>query len=283
VDLVSAAPHARPPVDQTLVETQRAFDGVASTYARSNAENPVLRVMRRRALAALERWVPCGSHVLDLGCGPGADLESLAARGYRVTALDWSAGMVDEARRRVRAAALQGRVDVHHLGIQELDRLSPALYDAAYSNFGPINCVPDVHVAARLIADRLRPGGVLIASVIGRVCPWEIMLYVSRGDWARAFVRFSQAPVPVPLERRTVWTRYYTPGSFEQAFGEAGFSRVSLRALGLLVPPPYLLGFASRHPGLVSGLQSLEDLVADWPGVRACGDHFLIVLRRPGR
>jgi len=172
---------------------------------------------------------------------------------------------------------------VHHLGIQELDRLSPALYDAAYSNFGPMNCVPDIDAAARLVADRLRPGGVLVASVIGRVCPWEIVLYASRADWKRAFLRFSRAPVPVPLERRTVWTRYYTPRRLERAFGRAGLSRVSLRALGLLAPPPYLLAFAGRHPRLVSGLLGLEDLVADWPGIRAWGDHFLIVLRRPVR
>jgi SAM-dependent methyltransferase len=279
---VSAARDARPAVDQALLETQRAFDGVAATYARSNAENLLLCEMRRRALATLERSVPRGSHVLDLGCGPGGDDEYLAARGYRVTALDWSAAMVDEARRRVRAAPslVRGRVAVHHLGIQELDRLAPAVYDAAYSNFGPINCVPDAVAAARLVASRLKPGGVLVASVIGRVCPWEIALYASRGHWARALVRFSRDPVPVPLEGRTVWTRYYTPGRFEEAFACAGFSRVSLRALGLLVPPPYLHTFAGGHPRLVSGLQRLEDLVADWPGLRACGDHFLIVLRR---
>jgi len=283
MDLVSAAPHPRPPIDQTLVETQRAFDGVAASYARSNADNPLLCAMRRRVLLALERRVTRGAHVLDLGCGPGADFEFLASRRYRVTALDWSAAMVDEARRRVRLASLQGRVDVHHLGIQELDRLAPAQYDAAYSNFGPINCVPDVDAAARLIADRLRPGGLLIASVIGRVCPWEIALYAGRAEWKRAFARFSRCPVPVPLEGRTVWTRYYTPGRFEEAFALAGFSRVSLRALGLVMPPPYLFAFAGRHPALMSGLQSLEDLVADWPGVRAWGDHFLIVLRRTAR
>jgi hypothetical protein len=115
------------------------------------------------------------------------------------------------------------------------------------------------------------------------VCPWEIALYVSRSDWKRAVARFSRHPVPVPLEGRRVWTRYYTPRRFEEAFAPAGFSRVSLRTLGLFVPPPYMLAFAGRHPGLVSGLEGLEDLVAGWPGVRAWGDHFLIVLRRAAR
>src|SRR5262249_37855084 len=97
---------------------------------------------------------------------------------------------------------------------------------------------------------------------------------------ARALVRFRRGLVPVPLEGRTVWTRYYTPREFERVFGGAGLTRVSLRALGLLVPPPYLHAFASRHPLLVASLQRLEDRVAAWPLVRACGDHFLIVLRK---
>jgi SAM-dependent methyltransferase len=267
-------------LNAALSETQRAFDGVAADYDRSNTQNPTLCEMRKRTRQAVEDVVPPGAHLLDLGCGPGADAAHLAGRGYRVTAIDWSSAMVGEARRRVRQAAVHRSVDVLHLGIHELDRLPPARFDAAYSNFGPLNCVPDPAAAARLIADRLRRGGVLVASVIGRVCPWEIALYLTRGEWSRARIRFRQGLVAVPLDGRTVWTRYYTPGAFEQIFAGAGFRRVSLRTLGLLVPPPYLQAFAGRHPALVGALQRAEDRVAAWPAVRAWGDHFLIVLRK---
>jgi len=84
----------------------------------------------------------------------------------------------------------------------------------------------------------------------------------------------------VPLEGRTVWTRYYTPAAFAGIFAAAGFTPASLRTLGLFVPPPYLDAFASRHPHLVSALQRVEDRVGGWPGIRAWGDHFLIVLRK---
>ena len=101
-------------------------------------------------------------------------------------------------------------------------------FDGAYSNFGPLNCVPSLPDAARLIADRLRPRGMLVVSVIGRVCPWEIARYLIRGDWPRAGIRFSRNLVAVPLEGRTVWMRYHTPGTFEPAFKAAGFARVSV-------------------------------------------------------
>ena len=231
---------------------------------------------------AISTWVPAGSHILDLGCGPGTDAVHLAQNGYRVTAVDSSAAMVDEARDLVQAAGAADRVDVHAVGIHELDRLagSGALFDAALTNFGPLNCVEDLPQAARSIAERLKPGGVFVASVIGRVCPWEIVLYLARGDVSRATIRFRRGLVPVPLDGRTVWTRYLTPRELESMFAAAGMTRVSLRALGLFVPPPYLQAFANRHPALVSQLQRIEDRCGGWPLLRSRGDHFLIVLRK---
>ncbi|HMD36224.1 MAG TPA: class I SAM-dependent methyltransferase, partial [Vicinamibacterales bacterium] len=240
-------------VVDALADTRLAFDGVARDYERSNARNPTICAMRERLWHAVDRYAPAGASLLDLGCGPGCDVERFAARGYRVTGIDWSPAMVQEARRRSPQSAIR------NLGIHELDRLSTAAFDAVYSNLGPLNCVPDLPSAARLIADRLRPGGAFVASVIGRVCPWEIALYLARRDWPRVRIRFAPAMTAVPLEGRTVWTRYYTPNEFEAACVAAGLVRVSLRALGLFVPPPYLQAFSGRHPALVGALQRIDD------------------------
>lgn len=276
----SACPEQAESSRRGLVDTQRAFDSVALEYDRSNTENLTLREMRRCTIAAITAHVPIGGRMLDLGCGPGTDEVTLARAGYRVTAIDWSPAMVDEARKRIAQRGLQDRVDVHHLGIHELDRLSSGSFDAACSNFGPLNCVPDLSQAARLIADRVRPGGVLIASVIGRVCPWDIALHAWRRDWTRLKVRFARDAVAVPLNGQTVWTTYYAPVDFERPFVNAGFSRVSLRGLGVLVPPPYMNAFSARHQSLIATLQRLEDRIGAYPGIRAWGDHFLIVMRK---
>lgn len=267
-----------------LRETARAFDGVAATYDRSNAENPLLRAMRDRTRALIERVTEPGSRLLDLGCGPGTDAIYFAANGWHVTAIDWSIGMVDEASRRVRECGLEGSVDVRHLGIEQLDTdwTEQEPFDAAYSHFGPLNCVDDLSRAAHAIAARVCPSGWFVASVIGRVCPWEMAVYLARLDSRRAFVRFSRAAVPVPLEGRTVWTRYYTPGAFIRTFERAGFHPVACRALGLLTPPPYLSSFAERNPAFIARLQRIEDAVGGWPLVRGLGDHFAVVMQRRG-
>lgn len=264
-------------------DTQRAFDGVAPDYDRSNRENPVLALMRRRVIDEIARTVPAGSHILDLGCGPGTDAATLGRSGFRVTAIDWSPAMVQEAGRRVRDAGIDDRVDVRQLGIHQLDRLPAGAYDAACSNFGPLNCVPSLGEAARLLAGRLKPGALFVASVMGRVCPWELALFASRGELARARVRFSRSFVPVPLNGRTVWTRYYTPAEFVLPFLDSGFDDVDQRALGLFVPPPYMQAFAERHPALIDRLARLDDRVGRWPLLRSWGDHFLVTLRRTSR
>jgi ubiquinone/menaquinone biosynthesis C-methylase UbiE len=266
--------------ERGLLDTQHAFDSVAADYDRSNTENPILCAMRERVLAEVGRHVAGGGRILDLGCGPGADAEALATAGYLVTAIDWSPNMVEQARARMASPGLSHQVTVQHLGIHQLEHLPSATFDAAYSNFGPLNCVPDLSTAAREIAARLKPGGVLIASVIGRVCPWELVLYATRGDWDRARIRFATASVRVPLNGQTVWTRYYRPAEFESLFVAAGFTRISLRALGLCAPPPYLKGFAERHTRITNALHRIDDVVGSWPGLREWGDHFLIVLKR---
>lgn len=270
-----------PMVAEALLETRKAFDTVADTYADSNARNPVLREMRRRTVMAVTERLPAGSTLLDLGCGPGPDAEYLARRGYRLVAIDWSPEMVNETARRIRAAGLEDRVEVRHLGIHELHELGERTFDAAYSDLGPLNCVPDLAACARWIGERLRPGGILVASVIGRFSPWEIALYGLCRDWKRLGVRFSRELVPVPFYGRTVWTRYYWPAEFERTFVAAGLARLSLRSLGLLLPPPYLTGFAGRHPRLLRALAWLEDRIAAYPVFRNWGDHFLIVMRKP--
>ena len=266
--------------EQALADTRLAFDRVASTYDHSNEINPILRAMRDRARTVLERSVLPGARILDLGSGPGTDVVPLARAGYDVTGVDWSPAMVAEARRRIAEAGVARNARVENLGIHQLPQLAPSLYDAAYSNFGALNCVADLAVAAKDVASRLRPRGVLVASVIGRVCPWEIALYASRASWSRAALRFSRNAVPVPLEGRTVWTRYYSPREFIRTFGAAGFAPVHLRTLGCAAPPPYLQAFAERHPGLVASLHRLDDLIGACPGIRALGDHFLVVMRR---
>ncbi len=268
-------------ISHQLLDTRRAFDSVAAEYDGPLGNNALVQRMRAALWHVLVRAFPPGARLLDLGCGTGIDAVYLAARGYEVVAVDWAPQMVERTRRRAAEAGLSHRITARVLGIHELWRLRGERFDGIYSDLGPLNCVPDLRPVARDCARLLEPGGWLVASVIGRLCPWELVYYLLRGDLRRASVRYARVAVPVSLNHERVWTRYYTPREFYRAFADE-FKLIGYRALGLFLPPPYLIGLVERSRRLGAALGWLDGHLGAWPLLRDMGDHFLIALARDG-
>jgi SAM-dependent methyltransferase len=259
-----------------LLDTQQAFDSVAADYDGPRGNNTAIQNMRAEMWRWLGRSFAPGSRLIDLGCGTGLDAVHLAGQGHHVTATDWSERMVERTRDRAREAGLA--VDARAIGAHELNRLDGS-FDGAYSNLGPLNCVPDLGAVADECARLVKPDGRLVFTVIGRYCPWEVAHYVRQRRWARAGIRFARDTVAVGMNGRTIWTRYYTPAEFYAAFSQH-FELEVQRGLCVFVPPPYLTWLAERHPRWHERLWALDRRVAGWPGFNRLGDHFLLVMRR---
>ncbi len=272
----------QPPTTPTpqLRATQDAFDSVAADYDGSRGNNELIQDMRGEMWRWLDGAFAPGSRLIDIGCGTGLDAIRMALSGHQVTATDWSARMAQRTSDRAASAQLTGRVRVLPVGAHELHRLEGrGVYDGAYSNLGPLNCVPDLREVARECARLVRADGALVFTVIGRICPWEIAHYLRRRQWARAKVRFARSSVPVGMNKHTVWTRYYGPREFYRAF-EGHFALAHYRGLCVFAPPPYLTSFRERHSGWYEWLWRMDRRVAGWPVLRALGDHFLMVMKR---
>jgi 2-polyprenyl-3-methyl-5-hydroxy-6-metoxy-1,4-benzoquinol methylase len=264
-------------LNDQLLDTQRAFDSVAADYDGPSGNNGLIQRMRTQLWQAVDRRVPVGGRLLDIGCGTGLDAAHFAARGYQVVATDWSPQMVECTRTRIAGNGLSDWVSVRAIGAQDLQHLSGECFDGLYSDLGPLNCVPDLTAVSESCATLLKPRGVLIVSVIGRLCPWEWIYYTLRGDRARATVRQQRAAMPVSLNGQRVWTRYYTPREFYRVF-ERDFELTHYRGLSVFVPPPYLL--RDRLAQVYRLLGGLDDRLTTLPGLRDLGDHFLMVLTR---
>lgn len=263
-----------------LRDTQDAFDSVASDYDGPRGNNDLIQDMRGEMWRWLDATFATDSRLIDLGCGTGLDAVRMAQRGHRVTATDWSRQMVQRTRERAQQERLSDRVEALEIGAHEMHWLAgPGSYDGAYSDLGPLNCVPDLADVSRECARLVKPGGALVFTVIGRICPWEIAHYLRRGRWARAMLRFARSVVPVSMNNHTIWTRYYGPREFYRAF-EQHFTLEHYRGLCVFAPPPYLTWVRDGHMKWHKRLWSLDRRVSGWPLIRGMGDHFLMVMKR---
>ncbi|MBM3139127.1 MAG: class I SAM-dependent methyltransferase [Chloroflexi bacterium] len=108
------------------------------------------RIVKR----VLSRYVPSGSRILDVGCGPGGTTQSYAGNG-RVLAADASPESTRIARSRGLTVAT---MEATHLAVR------PGSCDAIVS-LDLIEHIDDDERALREMYDALRPGGALVVTV----------------------------------------------------------------------------------------------------------------------
>jgi len=131
------------------------FDRVARSYEFLTGLNPGYR--RHLRLSAARLGAPADGQVLDLCCGTGASTRAILAEypNARVTAADGSAGMLDEARR---------RLPEDRVRLLQADAMDPAAagiegpFDAILMAYGIRNMSDPDRCLANLLG-LLRPGG----------------------------------------------------------------------------------------------------------------------------
>jgi 2-polyprenyl-3-methyl-5-hydroxy-6-metoxy-1,4-benzoquinol methylase len=263
-----------------LRETRQAFDSVAADYDGQRGNNELIQDMRSEMWRWLDVTFAAHSRLIDIGCGTGLDAIRMAQLGHRITAIDWSPQMVHRTAERASQAGVTESVETLAIGAQELSRLEgSALYDGAYSNLGPLNCVPGLDEVSRQCGRLLKPGAALVFTVIGRVCPWEMVHYMLKGRWARARIRYAPDFVAVGMNKRTIWTHYYQPREFYRYF-QREFELQEYRGLCTFAPPPYLTWMRDKHPRWHERLWRLDRRMSGLPLLRDVGDHFLMIMKR---
>ncbi|MEO5923268.1 MAG: class I SAM-dependent methyltransferase [Bryobacteraceae bacterium] len=182
------------------------FDDLAENYAELWSDSTEGAEQRSQVWFHVDPLFSSGDSMLDLGCGPGDDAVHMMRRGVRVTAIDASRPMVEQAR--------QKSIDVLHTPIEEISKL-PGPFDGALSNFGALNCVQDPTAFARDLAELLREGAPFALCVLSRFYWRESLRYALRLNFAKAVRRWSGHSrwrgIDIYYRGHREWTRAMAP------------------------------------------------------------------------
>jgi SAM-dependent methyltransferase len=284
------------------MSSPQAFDTLAPTYDADFTASPIARYLRGLVHGRLLHYFHAGDHVLELGCGTGEDALFLAQRGIRVTATDSSDAMLHAARAKSAGHPLiqVARLDMSQLpatGFQSLARIEysvlstqssslpptdhqpPAAshFSAAFSNFGPVNCLNEWKSLAAWLSKRLVPGGIIGLGVMSPLCLWEPLWHGLHGEWAIARRRWKRDGTAFnPAGRDSDLQIYYPTIQRLKHDFSVWFECVYVRPLGVFLPPSDVYGAIEKRPTLLRLLMGFERRFGGWAALAPFADHYWI-------
>jgi ubiquinone/menaquinone biosynthesis C-methylase UbiE len=251
-----------------------AFSRKADEYDAFGDDHLNLARMRRKVYDHVLRCLSPTDHLLELNAGTGIDAAFFARRGQVVHAIDIAPGMIDHLATKIDQQQLSDRLTVQTLSFIELDRVEGAPFDYIFSNFGGLNCIDDLTLVTRHLAQVLRPGGIVTWVIMPPVCPWEIALMV-KGQFKIATRRWPRHGTIAHVEGVRFTTTYFTPHQVLTALGP-NFRLLRLEGLSVFAPPADRIDFPWRFPQLYHTLTRIDDTLAShWP-FNHWGDFFIL-------
>jgi len=257
------------------------FDQVAKTYDETFSYSFIGKKLRSVVWSYLDSVVKHNSQldILEVNCGTGEDAIEFGKRGHNVMASDLSNDMVEIAKEKAIAANLNNiscfTSDMRNIkGKPESQK-----YDLIFSNFGGLNCIApnELSTLASNFAEMLKPNGRLIGVIMPKYCLWEIFYFVKKGKWKEGFRRNTNKSLAVRVGNEMVDTWYYSPSEFQKYFGDK-FNKISIRPVGITLPPSYLENYFNANPGKLEKLDKWEQNLGQIAGLSFLSDHFLIDL-----
>jgi SAM-dependent methyltransferase len=208
--------------------------------------------------------------VIDIGGGTGGFAVRVAELGHRVTVIDPSPDALAILGRRAEESGVAGLVTARQGDLASLPDLVPAGSADVVLCHGVLEIVDDPAAALSVIADVLRPGGVL-SLLVGQRHAAVV---------ARAMAgHFHQAKDLLDDPAAAGAARRFTSDEISAILDRNGFDTTAMHAVRVfvdLVPS----SIVDMEPGAESALVELEKAVADRPEYLPLGTQLHVVATR---
>ncbi len=257
-----------------LQNIKEAFSRQSLIYDDYEIEHPILRFMRQEVRLHVMNFLREGDKILELNSGTGTDAVFFAGNGFKVHATDISEGMILQLKNKATKHQLTDYISIQQCSFFELDKLNKGTFDYIFSNFGGLNCSPDLTEITKHFPNLLNKNGRVTLVLMPPYCPWELAL-VFRLHFRTAFRRLKKNGTKSHIEGKHFNTFYYTPGQVLKALGK-NFRKIKLQGLASFTPPPYMRNFPRKHHVLFRSLNQFDRYFSGYFPFNRMADHFIL-------
>jgi ubiquinone/menaquinone biosynthesis C-methylase UbiE len=259
------------------------FDHIASTYDSTFTKSAIGQLQRKRVWSYVESVIPAlrGFEMLELNCGTGEDAILFGERGFNIVATDISGEMLRVTQKKAEQFSMQHRISSHYLDLESFNEtLFDKKFDLIFSNFGGLNCINPESFKKLLenLPSILNPGGRFIGVIMPKFCAWETVFFLLRLQFKKAFRRLTSKEVITDLQGTSMKTWYYNPSQIK-SWSKEKFRLISIKPIGVALPPSYLERFFSLRKRWLLRLDKFEKGLGNTSLLSGMSDHFVIDLQ----
>lgn len=250
------------------------FDSAANDYDQQFSNSCVGKAQREQVWKYVDQFVT--DHVntiLEINCGTGHDAALWKLRGKEVVGTDISSAMVSMAKTN------HPTIVFNQLDLRNIASLNPQS-DAIFSNFGGLNCLSPEELKSFLkdVSELQQTGNYLVITIMGKKCLWDRFYLFLKGRVRERNRRNTDDPVLVNVSDKEVPTWYYSPREVI-SITRSAYETVSVRPIGLFVPPSYLAS-AFENRKRIFHLLRWFDSILSFRMLSNYADHYLMILKR---
>jgi ubiquinone/menaquinone biosynthesis C-methylase UbiE len=254
----------------------KAFSKQSYHYDQDDEENTILRWMRKVVRGHVSGYLKKGDRILELNAGTGLDALYFSGKGHAVHATDLSEGMVNVIKEKIKKYPDQ-KLSCEQCSYTELNKITNGPFNYVFSNFGGLNCIPDLQEVIKNLSPLLSPGAYVTFVIMPPVCPWE-MIYMLKGDFKMAFRRFKKGGIKAHLEGEYFQTYYFTPAQVMKKFGK-DFQKISLQGLASISPPPHNIKAQKNFPNMYKKISRIDESLSFVFPFNRWADHFILTMQ----
>jgi len=259
----------------------KAFSRQSTFYDEYDKSNLTLAWMRNQVMKHVLKFLRPNDKILELNSGTGIDAEFFASRGHSVHCTDLSDGMIEQMGTKFSSEDYSNNITVQQCSFTELDKIGEKKFDFIFSNFGGLNCIPDLRQVTKFFPQLLNKGGRVCLVILSPVCPWEI-IQLFRGKFSLAFRRFHKEGVLANVEDIKFRTYYFSKKDIMNALGK-DYKLVKVESLALFTPIPQMEKIPKTFPKLARSLNKLDEILSGVYPFNRVGDHIILTSEYIGK